>query len=684
MFVSSDKKTVKAKPKHVDWVPHSYQRKGVDFLTGQGAAALFADPGTGKTSTTLSAFEALRSRGLATKMLVIAPRRVCQLVWWQESQQWSQFRHLRFAWLHNSRAPWDVHGSLKNKDKEAARDDADIYLINPEGVPWLFKKFGSKMPFDIVTVDELTKFKNARAKRSKMLLKFLQSAKRVWGLTGSPTPNGYEDLFGQMLILDGGNALGRYYTHFRDKYFIPDGFGGFKYTLAPGADKRIEERIAPLVLRIAAADWLDLPQQRDNLIMIKLDAKARAAYDTLKKEMLLQVGEGVVTAANSAALYSKLAQLANGAVYLEQRHGQKREYVHVHDLKLDALEDLVEELSGAPLLVTYEFNHDLERLKARFGEDLPYLGKGTTDRQASDIERMWNNNELPLLAVQPASSGHGLNFQRGGAQHICHFSATWDYELYDQVIQRILRQGNTAEHVINHLLLVENSIDELKYAALRDKDTTQDSFLEAINTAFELETPVAGAVAAIAKKEIKPMAFNKLKKKTEVAQAAPEPEVVEEETPTAKPKGWSTKTAAPNADDDAELSQEDQKEAIKARLRGKERPAAKVDEEDTLEEADVSQGFTEDIVQAIAEESVRVDDNDHVLDNASYQPPTGLPVVMLQVGANMTEDGSTPRPYVMAQTQVGGNQVKEVLKLLSEEVVNTMKEMLGVEDEDAE
>ena len=528
-------------------------------------------------------------------MLVIAPRRVCQLVWWQESRRWEQFGHLRFAWLHNSRAPWDIDGRPRKKEKELEAD-ADIWLINPEGVAWLYKSFynhrakkAGNLPFDTVVVDELTKFKNAQAKRSKQLRTMTTHVHRLWGLTGSPTPNGYEDLFGQMLLLDGGVALGRFYSHFRDKYFKPDRFTGFQYKLAEGANKRIEEKIAHMVLRISAADWLTLPKRIDRPVKIRLDDKARAAYDKLKKEMLLDVEEGTITAANSAALYSKLAQLANGEVYLEEVHGEKRRTVHVHDGKLEALEDLVEELSGAPLLVTYEFNHDLTRLKAwykkRGGGELRYLGKGTTDREASAIERDWNGGAIDVLAVHPASAGHGLNFQRGGAQHICHFSATWDFELYDQVIQRILRQGNTAAHVVNHLLLVEDSIDELKYEALQAKDTTQARFLQAINTAFGTDTGTRQTTEPKSvhnTKENDEMAF-KLKTKSQAAE--------ENEAPAPVKKGWGkvAAKAAPAEETKEEIDETAQRAAIQDKLKGVKRQVAAPDaDEETEEDAPVN------------------------------------------------------------------------------------------------
>ena len=545
MLKSATARTTLLPPSHELWKPHSYQHKATEFLLTHGAGALFADPGIGKTSIVLNAVIHMRKMGVADKILVIAPRRVCQLVWWQESQRWTQFRHLKFAWLHNSKAPWDADGRTKRKEDELKKD-ADIYLINPEGVPWLHKQFpqGRGFPFDTVVVDEITKFKNARANRSKDLRKLTKRTKRIWGLTGSPTPNGYEDLFGQILLLDGGHALGKWFTHFRERFFEPDGFTGYNYKLRRGADKRIEKAIAPLVMRISAKDFLKLPKRIDAPRLIELDPKSQRLYDTLKKEMLLKVEDGVVTAANSAALYSKLSQLANGRVYLETQPGMSKLHTKVHDAKTEALRDLVEELAGAPLIVGYEFNHDLEAIRDTFKDtniDLRVLGKGTSDKEALQIEKDWNAGKITVLAAHPQSAGHGLNFQRGNACHVCWFSATWDFELYDQFIQRILRQGNKAPRVINHLLLVKGSIDELKYEALQDKDMTQERFLQAINTAFHGEPNTRPRGNAAGTTQETKMGLAKLRtKKAADADAAAENTEAEEASSSApvKPKGW--------------------------------------------------------------------------------------------------------------------------------------------------
>lgn len=460
-------------------------QRAVDHLVERHAGGLALDPGLRKTSITLAAFIERQRMGQRT-MLVIAPLRICRQVWRQEGRKWSQFRHLTFALLHG------------DKKAQALESDADVYLINPEGVDWLCKQFfGRSLPFDICTIDELTRFKNSQADRSKALRPRLKGVKTRWGLTGSLAPNGYMDLFGQMLMLDDGAALGRYITHYRDQYFSL-GYDGFTYELMPGAEARIIQKIAPYWLQMSAEDYLTLPPLVEDEIFLDMDAKSRKLYDKMKKDMIAQLPEGIITAANAAACYSKLSQMANGAVYV----GDNKEMVsHVHDLKLDAIEELVEELNGRPLLVAYEFNHDMDRLRERFGvfdkrtgkKVLPYLGKGTTAAQEDFWIKAWNRNELPILCAHPASAGHGLNLQEGNAGHVCWFGLTWDLELWDQFIRRLRRSGNTAQRIMNHLLIVRGTIDELKLAAIDAKDMTQGRLLKALNQVIQRD---ADALAA--------------------------------------------------------------------------------------------------------------------------------------------------------------------------------------------
>lgn len=456
---------------HTEWQPHGYQQRSVAHLIERCAAALFLDPGLGKTAIVLEAFRQLKQMGMVNRMLVVAPLRVCQLVWEQEGRKWTQFRDLTFSLLHGP------------KKGERLREQTDIHLINPEGIQWLTQEYWGRadLPYDIVTIDELSKFKNARAQRSKRLRAKLSNVKYRWGLTGSPAANGYMDLFGQMLILDDGVALGRFITYYRDQFFVR-GYDGFSYNLKPDGAARIEQKIAPYVLRMSADDYLTLPPLTNNIISIELSPAVRKHYNELKKEMIVSLPEGVITAANSAAVYTKLAQLANGAVYANEN-----EYIEVHTAKLDALEDLIEELAGQPLLVGYEFQHDLARLQERF-PGAPTL-TGLSHKRIVELEAAWNAGEIPVMFAHPASAGHGLNLQGSGASHVCWFSRPWDLDLYDQFIRRLLRQGTTSQHIMNHALVVKDSIDEIKGEALRDKDVTQKRLLTALNAEIIRDDP---------------------------------------------------------------------------------------------------------------------------------------------------------------------------------------------------
>jgi len=469
VFGSATAKTRRLPPTHKLWVPHGYQQRAVKFLLEHGSAALFLDPGLGKTSITLEAFRQLQDKGIAKTMLVVAPLRVCQLVWEQEAKEWTQFRHLKFALLHGK-------DKLKRLDSSA-----DIFLINPEGIAWLSAQFwGKRMPFDTVTIDELTKFKNAQSVRHKALLPKVSKVMRVWGLTGTPIPNGYMDLFGQMKILDGGAALGQWFTHFRNKYF-EKGYDGFSYTLRRGAAKGIEAAIEPYVLRMAAEDYLDMPKLIDVPHSVVMDAKSRKVYDRMKKETIVELSGDVIDAGNAAAVYSKLKQMGNGAVYSGDGFMEPRKVIHIHDAKIEAILELVDELQGTPLLVGYEFQHDLARLQKALGGKVPYIGSGVSGDQARLIEKRWNTGKIPVLLAHPASAGHGLNLQKGNACHLAWFSCTWDYELYDQFIRRIMRQGNDNTRIFNHVFIVENSIDIKTRDAISNKGIRQGAFFDALN-----------------------------------------------------------------------------------------------------------------------------------------------------------------------------------------------------------
>lgn len=479
LLASAGASSKRLAPSYGDWTPEPYQLRGTDFLIQQGSAALWLEPGMRKTSIVLNAFCRLQSSGRARQMLVVAPKKVCELVWAQEAAKWAEFRHLKVTFLHGP------------KKDGLLRDGADIHLINPEGVEWLAGKYGTHprdWPYDVFCVDELTKFKNSQAERHKALMgkskggikypSVLKHSKWRWGLTGTPNPNGYLDLFGQFLLLDDGAALGRYITHYRDTYFQAD-FDGFNYVLQPGGAARIEKRLEPYVFCLNADDYIRLPPEILDVRKVALPKAAQATYDKMKREHIVDLGSYVLEAGNTAAAYSKLAQMANGAVYAGE---EERVVIPLHDVKLEALDTLLEELDGKQLLLAYEFNHDRDRLRQRYGDRIVFLADCRNAAEADDVVRRWNAGLIEILACHPASAGHGLNLQEGNAHHLCWLRPCWDLELWDQFNRRLRRSGNAADHVYNHVLVAEGTVDELSLTALDEKDTTQRRLRTALTT----------------------------------------------------------------------------------------------------------------------------------------------------------------------------------------------------------
>ena len=461
----------------IAWKPAAYARRAVKFLLEHAAAGLLLDPGLGKTSITLAAFKILKREGLADRMLVVAPRRVCHLVWPKEVAKWLDFNELKVVVLHGPK-------------KEALLDEpADIYVINPEGLKWLLetgKKRLARLDIDTLCIDESSKFKRSDTQRFKTLRPFLPKFRRRWILTGSPAPNGLLDLFGQVYILDLGNALGSYVTHYRANFFSPTGFGGFTYKIDEGAEKTIYKRLKDLCLRMDADDYLTLPKVVANTIEVELPDEARRVYTELEDDMMsvLENREEVV-AVSAGVLTMKLSQVANGGLYYgEGEVGERvrRRAAILHEEKTEALADLVEELNGQPLLVAYEFGHDLERLLKMFGKSTPYIGGGVTDKAAAKIEAGWNSGDIPLLFGQPAAMGHGLNFQEGNCAHVAWYGIIWDYELYDQFNRRVRRQGNRAARVFLHHFVAKDTVDEVKLQVLGWKHRTQKKLLDALRT----------------------------------------------------------------------------------------------------------------------------------------------------------------------------------------------------------
>lgn len=474
----------------VPWQPHAGQKKIMKFLVEHAAAGVIAEPGVGKTSATYGAFKVLRRKGLARKMLVIAPLKPCHLVWGPEQRKWCDFADLRVEILHGP------------KKAEALAREADVYVINYDGLDWLldvtwtvdrrghkhakvdvarFRKFG----FDTLVCDELTRMKHRTSGRHKALKTVLDTFARRWGLTGTPNPNGLMDLFGQCYILDMGRTFGPYITHFRQTYFVP-GYDGYTWALKDGAKEKIYERVAPLFIQLAAADYVDMPDVVPVVTRFDLPPSAREVYDQLEDELFVKIDEHDVVAANSAVASMKCRQVACGGLYYTPedaalfRRRKQREWVDLHTEKIELVADLVEELNGAPLLVGYEFQHDLARLRARFGDDVPTIAGGVGTRQAKEIEAAWNARKLPILLAQPQSAALGLNLQGGQCQHVCWHSMPWDWELYDQLVRRVRRQGSGVDRVFVHHLIARDTVEEAQFWAVQAKGKGQEAFFEGL------------------------------------------------------------------------------------------------------------------------------------------------------------------------------------------------------------
>jgi SNF2 family DNA or RNA helicase len=484
----------------VDWKPHKYQKKSIKFLLEHSAAMLLLDPGLGKTSIVLAALMFLLRRKLIEKVLLVAPLRVCHSVWPRELKKWADFHELRAVVLHGP------------KKDELIHEPADIYIVNPDGLPWLLGmnkektetgktrvsidvKSWKDLGFDTLVIDELSKFKDSGTQRFKAIKQVLPTFGRRWGLTGSPASNGLLDLFGQCFIIDEGRSLGRFITHYRSKYFVP-AWDGYSWNLKDGADKQIYKRIKPLALRMAAEDYIDMPQLIENDVMVTLPKEARRIYDTLEDALFVEIKKKVVVAANAAVASMKCRQVANGGVYVDpamvsmmKLSKSKREWIDLHDEKLEAIADLVDELQGEPLLVAYDFEHDLARLKARLGKKTPHIGGGVSTKAALDLEGLWNAGKLPVLLGHPQSLAHGLNLQ-GAGRHIAWHSLTWNFELYDQFNRRVRRQGQKAKQVFVHHIISENTVDEDVLTALRAKNKGQQALFTALETRRKLRMKV--------------------------------------------------------------------------------------------------------------------------------------------------------------------------------------------------
>lgn len=442
--------------------PHNYQQFATDFILEHPISCLMLDMGLGKTVITLTALWQLALDSFdVSRILVIAPKRVAEDTWPKELSKWEHLSGLDATLVMGTQA-----------EREAAlRQQTFLYIINRENVSWLVANH--PWDFDMVVIDELSSFKSNQAQRFKAMKKVRPLVSRIVGLTGTPAPNSLLDLWPEMYLMDMGQRLGRFIGGFRDRFFTPDKRNRdiiYSYKPREGAEEAIYSLISDICISMKAVDYLDMPELIMNRVEVSMDSRERKIYDDFQRDMVVSLQGEELDAVNAAALSGKLTQMANGAVY-----GENRKVLHIHDRKLDALEDLMEAANGKPLLVAYWYEHDLQRIKARFKN-------ARCIDTTQDIDD-WNAGKIPLALIHPASAGHGLNLQEGGCT-IVWFGLTWSLELYQQLNARLWRQGQKHTVVIHHIV-TKDTHDEDILRALDNKDTRQSALIDAVRARLE-------------------------------------------------------------------------------------------------------------------------------------------------------------------------------------------------------
>jgi len=454
----------------MEFKPHAYQEYAIDYIKTHPVAAILLGCGLGKTSVALTAInDMLHDSFDVRKVLVVAPIRVCTNSWPDEIRKWDHLSGLRFS----------VAVGTRRERLAALKADAEVYIINRENLPWLVEQSGLPFDYDMCVLDELSSFKNWQSKRFRAFMKVRPRLKRVVGMTGTPSSNGLMDLFAEYRCLDMGERLGRFIGRYREAYFAPDRRNGniiYSYKPLPGAEDEIYRKIGDITISMKSTDFLDMPSLVTSEYAVTLDDEERKVYDSMKKDLILQLPGGEVTAANAASLSGKLSQMANGAVYLDDGA-----YTAIHDRKLDALEDIIEAANGSPVLVAYWYRHDIERISERLRK--LHIPAARLDKP-EDI-RKWNNGEYPVMLIHPASAGHGLNLQNGGST-IVWFSIPWSLELYTQTVDRLFRQGQKSETVSVIHITAKDTIDGRIVKALKDKDDTQGALIDAVKAVLEV------------------------------------------------------------------------------------------------------------------------------------------------------------------------------------------------------
>lgn len=447
------------------FIPHNYQKYAIEFILNHPVAAVLLDMGLGKTVIALTAIHSLLFDSFeVSKVLVVAPLRVARDTWPNEVKKWEHLKDLRVS----------VAVGDAKKRKIALMRKADIYVINREMVKWLVEESGGPFDYDMVVIDELSSFKNPQSQRFKALMKVRSKVRRVVGLTGTPASNGLMDLFAEYKLLDMGQRLGRYITRYRLSYFQPDKTNGaivYSYKPLPFAEEEIFKKIGDITISMKSGDFLQMPEKIMTEYEVEMNEKEKDAYEKLKREMVVTIDDkDEITAANAASLCGKLSQMANGAVYTDDRNVQI-----FHERKLDALEDMIEAANGKPVMIAYWFQHDFDRIKKRLQE----MGVEFEKIDSEDSIKRWNEGRLPVALIHPASAGHGLNLQSGGST-IIWFGLTWSLELYQQTNGRLWRQGQKDKTVVIQHIITKGTIDERILSALKHKDCTQEEMIAAV------------------------------------------------------------------------------------------------------------------------------------------------------------------------------------------------------------
>lgn len=453
------------------FLPHDYQKYAIEYIKSHPITALFLDMGLGKTVTTLTAIRDLMYDTFKVRrVLVVAPLRVARDTWPEEIRKWDHLKDLTYS----------VVVGIVAERRRALQKEADIYIVNRENLAWLYQN--SRLDFDMVVLDELSSFKNAKSKRFKAMKAMRPEVKRIVGLTGTPSGNGLMDLWAEFRLLDMGERLGQYISQYRSLYFKPDKRNGmvvFSYKPLPGAEEVIYHQIADITVSMKANDYLEMPELVSVAKEVTLSEKEKKRYDELKKSLVLELPGGEVTAANAASLTMKLSQMANGAIYTDDKN-----VVGIHNRKLDALEDLVESANGQPVLVAYWFKHDKDRIQKRM--------EARELKEPQDFAD-WNAGKISVALIHPASAGHGLNLQQGGSILIW-FGLTWSLELYQQTNARLWRQGQQSRTVIIQHIVAKGTIDERILKVLEHKDGTQAALIDAVKADLGMTDPGNGGI----------------------------------------------------------------------------------------------------------------------------------------------------------------------------------------------